>query len=66
MLEVVVSSAFHRDIRRMIKRGKNIVKLKYVISMLENQAALSLKYCDHHLSGNYQDIRNVISSPTGY
>ena len=63
MLEVVISTAFHRDVKRMVKRGKNIEKLKYIINLLKSQEALHPKYCDHNLSGKYNGHRKCHVEP---
>lgn len=47
----------------MKKRGKNIDKLKQIISKLVNREILEAKHKDHKLIGNYADRRECHSSP---
>ena len=54
---------FEKDIKTMQKRGKNMDKLKLIISKLVNQEPLSAKYRDHKLIGNYLDRRECHIEP---
>ena len=47
----------------MKKRGKNINKLKQIITKLVNQEILEAKYKDHKLIGNYTDRRECHIEP---
>lgn len=57
MLEIVQSSRFKRDIKKIKKQGKNLSDLKAVINLLLREQPLPEKYQDHNLSGNYNDSR---------
>lgn len=48
---------FEKDIKTMKKRGKNINKLKEIITKLVNEEMLEAKYKDHKLIGNYNNRR---------
>jgi mRNA interferase YafQ len=46
-----------RDIKRVVKRGKNLAKLEFVLDSLANQIPLPPQYNDHQLIGNLNDFR---------
>jgi mRNA interferase YafQ len=47
----------------MVKRGKEIDKLKTVIELLVNQEKLPIRYCDHALTGNFNYARECHVEP---
>jgi len=49
----VSTNRFKKDLKRMIKRGKNPQKIKKVIDLLLKMKTLPLKYNNHKLSGNW-------------
>ena len=55
MLRPVYSKRFDRDVRRIIRRGKDTEKLRKVIRMLIRQEKLDERYKNHPLKGNYKD-----------
>ncbi len=52
--EIKYSKEFKKSLKKLIKQGKNIDKLLYVVDMLANKQQLDLKYKDHAL---YNDKR---------
>jgi mRNA interferase YafQ len=56
-MKIVYTKQFEKDIKKMVKRGKNMDKLKVVINKLANGEVLELRYRDHPLIGNYQGRR---------
>ena len=52
MLTSVQSGRFRRDVKRVEKRGKDMDKLKLVLTMLLEQEPLPARYNDHPLKGN--------------
>ncbi len=46
---------FERDLRLAQRRGKDIEKLKTVVTALVNEEPLAEHYYDHPLKGNYRD-----------
>ena len=42
-----------KDYKRMMKQGKDIAALDFVINELLNLSQLPEKYCDHYLKGEY-------------
>ncbi len=53
MLTPVESSRFRKDIKRMKKRGKDMEKLKALLTLLINKAPLPEVYQAHPLKGNW-------------
>lgn len=54
---------FKKDLKRVQKRGKNVGKLKTVMSRLINEEALEERHRDHALVGNYQSRRECHIEP---
>ena len=48
---------FEKDLRRVLRRGKNADKIKTVIAMLIEEEPLAERYRDHALLGNYKSRR---------
>lgn len=46
---IVTSNKFNKQLKKMIKQGKNIEKLSSVVKKLANGETLELKYKDHAL-----------------
>ena len=57
MLEIVYTNKMKRDVKLMVKRGKDISKLTAVLSLLADRKKIPEKYRDHQLSGNLCDFR---------
>ena len=53
MLDIRYTKDMKQDLKRMIKRGKNISKLEKVLSLLANGYDLPAKYRNHKLTGDY-------------
>jgi len=53
LLTVVTTSKFKKDLRRVLKRGKNIDKLETVINILQSELNLDIRYRNHQLTGNW-------------
>lgn len=62
MLELVVSSAFKTEVKK-IKNAHIKAELKYVLDRLLNEELLDKKYKDHALSGNYKNYRECHVKP---
>ena len=56
MLEIIYTSSFKRDVKKMKKRRKNIKKLHVLLSLLIEEKSLPTKYSNHKLTGNYRDF----------
>ncbi len=63
MLKVQTSNQFERDFKRMIKRGKDIQKIKAVMQKLTNEEMLDIKYRDHILKGSFKYHRECHIEP---
>ena len=63
MLELVTTSQFRKDLKRIKKRGLNLKKLEQVLIQLRNQEILDIKYRDHALTGNYLGFRECHIEP---
>jgi mRNA interferase YafQ len=63
VLTPVRSGQFKRDVRRQEKRGKDMGKLKAVLSPLIEQKALPASYKDHPLRGDWKGFRDLHIEP---
>lgn len=63
MRRPVRSSAFRRDVKRAQKRGKDMGKLRRLISSLIAGEPLSDEYNDHPLRGNWKGYRDAHLEP---
>lgn len=52
MLTPVRTSQFKRDVKRVQKRGKDMIKLRTLLGLLIEQTPLPEAYQDHPLRGN--------------
>ena len=57
MLTPTYTRQFERDIKRLKKRGKNLDKLKIIISSLVDEEPLDSIHRDHKLIGNWKGRR---------
>ena len=65
MLTPVRSAQFKRDVRKAEKRGKDLGKLRVLLTSLIQQKPLSARYVDHPLRGLGAVIGRPILSRTG-
>ncbi|MEA1990654.1 MAG: type II toxin-antitoxin system YafQ family toxin [Thermodesulfobacteriota bacterium] len=54
---------FSRDVRRMAKRGKDIAKLKEVVTRLAEELPLDPRHQDHPLMGKFIKCRDCHVEP---
>ncbi|MDY6836358.1 MAG: type II toxin-antitoxin system YafQ family toxin [Thermodesulfobacteriota bacterium] len=54
---------FKRDVKRLIKRGKDLDKLKTIIQDIVNAERLSPRHKDHQLKGPLKDCRECHIEP---
>ena len=57
------TNQFDRDLQRVRKRGKEIEKIKTVMSTLINEQELPVRNRDHPLVGNYRGRRECHIEP---
>jgi mRNA interferase YafQ len=63
MLTLVRTNQFKKDVKKSGKRGKDLDKLKALISLLVHQTPLSESYQDHPLRGNLKGYRDAHLEP---
>ena len=54
---------FSKDIKRMLKRGKDPGKLQQLVAQLANGQALDVKHRDHPLIGEWRGSRDCHIEP---
>lgn len=63
MLKPSYTKQFDKDLKRVLKSGRDKNKIKKIIGLLINQKELDKKYRDHKLTGNYQRRRECHIEP---
>ena len=63
MKRVSQTTQFSRDVRRIRKRGKDLVKLQEVVRLLAAGVALPSKHRDHQLIGSWAPSRDCHVEP---
>ena len=63
MLIISETTVFKKDLKRVIKRGKNLNKVKEIIRCLVNKEPLPQKNLDRDLKGNYKNHRECHIEP---
>jgi mRNA interferase YafQ len=63
MKAIFQTSQFKKDIKRIKKRGKDLSKLKEIVSAIANNKALEERHRDHALSGNWSGSRDCHIEP---
>ncbi len=63
MKAIFQTSQFKKDFKRSKKRGKDLSKLKDVVSAIANSEALEERHRDHALSGNWACSRDCHVEP---
>ncbi len=66
MRQADYSGQFKRDVKQAQKRGKEMDKLKTLMTLLLEDEPLSATFHDHPLKGNGVDIEMRISNRIGY
>ena len=57
------TTQFGRDVKRMAKQGKDLGKLRQVVTQLTQRIRLAAKHRDHPLSGKWKDCRDCHVEP---
>ena len=57
MLDIIQTSQFRRDYKRLRKQGRDMSLLKAVIETLQRRTPLDAKYLDHPLVSNWKGFR---------
>ena len=63
MRSVSQTTQFVRDVKRMRKRGKDLEKLKFLVTKLAKSEPLDPKYRDHSLFGPWKNCRDCHIEP---
>jgi mRNA interferase YafQ len=63
VLTPVLSTRFKRDVKRVEKRGKDMDKLRSVLSLLIEKNLLPAAYGDHPLKGDWKGFRDLHLEP---
>jgi mRNA interferase YafQ len=63
MLKPSFTKQFEKDLKRMLKRGKDERKIQEVMRKLIHEEPLEIKYRDHKLVGNWNDRRDCHVEP---
>lgn len=63
MLRSFPTGAFKRDAKRAERRGKDLAKLRRLLSLLIDQAPLHERYRDHPLKGRWAGCRDIHIEP---
>lgn len=63
MLTPVHSTAFRRDVRKAEKRGKDLGKLRALLTLLIEQRPLPERHRDHPLKGAWAGYRDAHIEP---
>ena len=61
--EIIRTTQFRKDFKRMMKRGKDKQKLEDVLRIFADGGKLPSENCDHALSGNYEGFRECHIEP---
>lgn len=57
MLEIIELHTIKKDLKKSLKRGKDMSKLKALVRLLIENKPLAEKYDDHKLNGKYEGWR---------
>jgi mRNA interferase YafQ len=63
LLDIIYTSTFKKDFKRISKQEKDLLIIEKVISELTFNKKLANKYYDHLLIGNYKNKRECHLSP---
>ena len=63
MLDLVTTTQFRKDLKKLRKRGADMQKLDDVLQMLCAKKQLPERYRDHALVGDYIDFRECHITP---
>ncbi|MDD5215837.1 MAG: type II toxin-antitoxin system YafQ family toxin [Methylococcales bacterium] len=64
MCEVITTSSFKKDYKRLNRSGHYVMdELKKVVELIAKNEALPEKYCAHPLTGNLRDCRECYIKP---
>ena len=62
---IVKTTRYRKELRKMLKRGKDIKKISAVVRMLAMGETLPPQYHDHALSGDLAGLRDCLDARAG-
>ncbi|MBL1212868.1 MAG: type II toxin-antitoxin system YafQ family toxin [Ignavibacteriae bacterium] len=62
-MNLIYTSQFKKDFKKISKQGKELAKLELIISTLLNNKPLPRKYQDHSLTGKWKNHRDCHIEP---
>ena len=62
-MNLIYTTQFKKDFKKISKQGKDLSKLELVINLLLTNNILEPKYKDHSLSGNWKKHRDCHIEP---
>jgi mRNA interferase YafQ len=63
MLRLAASGRLKRDLKRAVKRGKDIAKFSAAVDLLRAEQPLPASYRDHPLQGGWRGYRDLHIEP---
>jgi len=63
MLKLKTTTRFRKDYRKAVRAGRDIDRLKLVMTWIANRQKLPAELRDHKLVGNYRDRRECHLAP---
>jgi mRNA interferase YafQ len=63
MRQPTFSGQFKRDVKQAQRRGKDMEKLKTLLSLLIDETPLPASYVDHPLKGDWRGFRDAHMEP---
>ena len=63
MLEIVLSNRFKRDLKRVVRRGRDAALLENVVNALAEKRLLAESNRDHALTGDWMGYRECHIQP---
>lgn len=63
MLNPSFTKQFHKDVKKVIKQGKDSKKLMDIATKLMNEEKLEAKHKDHKLKGDFKERRECHIEP---
>ena len=61
--EIKYTTKFKKDVKLIVKRGKDLNKLGYIVEKLANKEVVEEKFRDHELTGLYKGFRECHIEP---
>ena len=61
--ELILTGKFKKSLKLAKKRGLTISALDEVVTMLQNDISLDMRYCDHELKGRFAGFRECHIQP---